>query len=199
MLINQAHAADAEVSAESMAEAAAELGHAAADAAHAAPHAFYEDPTFFVAVAFVLFFVIFGKKLGGTIATMLDDRAQKISDEIEQATRLREEAQELLASYEKKQHEALKEAESIVTAAKQEAERLATEAAAQLENSLKRSEQLAKDRIGQAEAQAIAEVKAQAVNLAIDAAKRILESDVTGKKADSLVDASIKGLDGKLH
>lgn len=177
----------------------AQAAETAADAANAAPHAFYEDPTFFVSLAFVLFFVIFGKKLGGVIATMLDDRAQKISDDIEQATRLREEAQELLASYEKKQHEALKEAEAIVTAAKEEAERLATEAAAQLENSLKRSEQLAKDRISQAEAQAVAEVKAQAVNLAMDAAKRILESEVTGKTADGLVDASIKGLDGKLH
>ena len=174
--------------------------HAAAEAGQAVAHgAFYESTSFLVAAAFVLFFVIFGKKIGGVVSTGLDDRAQKISDEIEQATRLREEAQELLASFEKKQHEALKEAESIVAGAKDEAERLAVEAAAQLESSLKRAEQMAKDRISQAEAQAIAEVKAQAVDLAMDAAKRILSSDVTGKKADALLDAAIQDLDGKLH
>lgn len=185
MLISQAYAAT---------EATAEAGHAMA-----AHEAFYEHPTFWVALAFVTFFVLLGKKLGAVISAMLDDRAQKISDEIDQATSLREEAQELLASYEKKQHEALKEAETIVAAAKEEAERLAAEAAKQLENSLKRSEQLAKDRIAQAEAQAVAEVKAQAVSLAMDAAKRILESDLTGKKADAMVDQAIKDLDGKLH
>lgn len=171
----------------------------AAEAASGAAHAFYEDPTFFVAAAFIMFFVVFGKKLGGVIGTMLDGRAQKISDEIEQATRLREEAQELLASYEKKQHEALKEAEAIVKGATEEAERLAVEAAAQLENNLKRSEQLAKERIAQAEAQAIAEVKAQAVDLAMDAAQRLMQSEVTGAKADAMLDQSIKDLDGKLN
>lgn len=196
MLISQAHAeteAAMQATAEAVHEAAAEAGH------EAVSHAFYEDPTFFVAIAFVLFFIVFGKKLGIAMGAMLDKRAQKISDELEQATRLREEAQDLLASYEKKQHEALKEAEAIVSAAKDEAERLATEAAHNLESSLKRSEQLAKDRINQAEAQAIAEVKAQAVSLAMDAAKRILENDLSGKKADALVDKAIRDLDGKLH
>ena len=204
MLINQAQAAEpaAEATAEAahgVAEAAVEAGHAAADAGHGAAHAFYQEPTFFVAAAFVLFFVFFGKKLATTIGGMLDDRAAKISDEIEQATRLREEAQELLASYEKKQHEALKEAKAIVSAAKDEAERLAAEAAQALEKSLKRSEQLALDRIRQAEAQALAQVKGQAVELAMDAAKRILETDTTGKKADALIEDAIKNLDGKLH
>lgn len=172
--------------------------HAATEgAAHG--EAFYMDPTFWVAAAFVVFFIVFGKKLAGVIGAMLDDRAQKISDEIEEATKLREEAQELLASFEKKQHEALKEAEAIVAQAKEEAERLAGEAAEQLEHSLKRSEQMAKERIAQAEAQAIAEVKGQAVDLAMTAAKRILESEVTGAKADALVDQAVKNLDGKLH
>lgn len=104
-----------------------------------------------------------------------------------------------MASYEKKQHEALKEAEAIVSAAKDEAERLAKEAAEQLEHNLKRSEQLATDRIAQAEAQAVAEVKGQAVDLAMDAAKSLLESGTTDAKANALIDESIKSLDGKLH
>lgn len=195
MFISQALAADAPV--EAVTEA---VGDAAQQVGDAASHeAFYQDPTFFVALAFITFFVVLGKKIFGVLNAMLDGRAQKISDEIEQATRLREEAQEMLASYEKKQHEALKEAESIVNAAKDEAKRLASEAAEQLELSLKRAEQLAKDRIAQAETQAIAQVKAQAVNLAMDAAQRILESETAGKKADALIDDAIKALDGKLH
>jgi len=179
MLISQAQAA----------EVAGEVAHGA----------FYESTTFLVAAAFILFFVIFGKKMGAAIGGMLDERSQKISDQLDEARRLREEAQELLASFEKKQHEALEEAKSIVTAAKDEAERLAAEAAAQLEHNLQRSEQLATDRINQAQAQAVAEVKDMAVEIAVDAAKRMLTSDVSAAKADALIDDAIKDLDGKLH
>jgi len=178
MLISQAHAA-------------------ATEGAHAM--AWYEDTSFLVAAAFIAFFLIFGKKLVGGINAMLDERAQKIQDQLEEATRLREEAQELLASYEKKQHEALKEAKNIVAAAKDEAERLAVEAAEQLEASLKRSEQMATDRIAQAEAQALADVKGMAVDIAMEATKRILSSEVNAAKADAMVDDAIKNLDGKLH
>jgi len=181
MLISQANAA----------EATADAMH------HTVP--FYQDTTFLVAVAFVLFFVFFGKKLFSTMNAGLDDRAQKIQDQIEEATRLREEAQELLASYEKKQHEALKEAESIVKAAKDEAERLSVEAAEQLDASLKRSEQTAKDRIAQAEVQAIAEVRTMALNVAMEATKSILTNELSDAKAGALVDDAIKNLVGKLH
>lgn len=171
--------------------------HAATDAAHAVP--LWQDTSFLVAAAFVAFFVLAGKKLVAVLGGMLDERSDKIKSELDETARLREEAQELLASLEKKQHEALKEAESIVQAAKEEAERLSSEAAEQLERSLKRSEQLAQDRIRQAESQAIADVKAQAVDLAMVAAKTILEQEVTGKKADALIDQAVKELDGKLH
>ncbi len=171
--------------------------HAASEAAQEA--SFFADPTFWVAVAFFLFFAIFGKMLFGFANTKLDERAQRISDEIEEVTRLREEAQDLLASYEKRQHEALKEAENIVAAAKDEAARLSQEAAEQLEASLKRSEQLATERIAQAEAQALAEVKSLAVDIAMDATKRILAKEVSEEKADAMVDDAIKNLDGKLH
>ena len=193
MLISQAQAATETAVTEAAEAAAAAAGHAA----HAVP--WYQDTTFFVAVAFVGFFVFFGKKLFGAINTSLDERSQKIQDQIEEATRLREEAQELLASYEKKQHEALKEAESIVEAAKDEAARLSVEAAEQLEASLKRSEQMAKDRIAQAETQAIAEVRTLAVNIAMEAAKSILASDVSDAKASALNDDAINNMDGQMH
>jgi F-type H+-transporting ATPase subunit b len=194
MLINQAQAAETvEAAADSVAEISAQTGHAVS-----AHEVFYEHPTFWVAIAFFIFFAIFGKKLVIAIGAILDDRAQRISNEIETATRMREEAQELLASYEKKQHDALKEAQNIVEAAKDEAERLAAEAGVNLEKSLKRAEQLAIDRIHQAEIQALAQVKDQAVELAIDAARRILESDISDKKADALIDHATKDLE-KLH
>ncbi|MCW8915032.1 MAG: F0F1 ATP synthase subunit B, partial [Magnetovibrio sp.] len=157
--------------------------HAASEGAQAVP--FYLDTTFFVSVAFVLFFVFFGKKLITFANEGLDNRSQQIQDSIEEATRLREEAQDLLATYEKKQRDALKEAEDIVTAAKDEAKRLSVEAAEQLEASLKRSEQMAKDRIAQAEAQAITEVKTLAVDIAMAATKSILSSNITDAKADA--------------
>jgi len=196
MLISQAQAAEAGHAVEA-------AGHAAAEAVgHAAGHgseAFYEHPTFWVAVAFVLFFVLFGKKMVGVIGAMLDERSAAILSQIDEATRLREEAQDMLASYEKKQHEALKEAESIVKAAKEEALRLAAEASEQLDHNLKRSEQLASDRIAQAQAQAIAEVKGMAVDIAMSASKRILESDISATKANALVDDAIKNLETKLN
>mgnify|MGYP002637529126 CR=1 FL=1 len=192
MLINQAQATEA------VANAAGEAGHAVAQGViHHVP--FYQDTTFFVAVAFVLFFVLFGKKLFASMTASLDERAQKIQDQIEEATRLREAAQDLLASYEKKQHEALKEAENIVRAAKDEAERLSLEAAGQLEATLNRAEQLAKDRIAQAEVQAITDVRTMAINVAMEATKRILTDEVSAAKADALIDTAIKNMEGKLH
>lgn len=177
MIISQAYAADA--------------------ATHAEP--FYASTSFIVAVAFVLFFVFFGKKIIGALGAMLDERSDKIKSELDEAARLREEAQELLAEYERKQHEAISEAENIITAAREEADRLAIESADQLQASLKRSEQQAKDRIKQAEAQAIDEVRATAVDVAMQATRQILEKDLSGPKAKELIDGSIKELEDKLH
>jgi len=170
---------------------------AASDIAQAS--APFVSTKFFVGLSFVLFFVIFGKKLLKVTNAALDERSQKIHDQIEEATRLREEAQDLLASYEKKQHEALKEAENIVAAARDEAQRLSLEAAAQLDANLKRAEQVAQDRIAQAEAQAIADVRTLAVDVAIAATKQILTDNISDTKATALVDGAIKNLDGKLH
>lgn len=165
----------------------------------ALPEPFYATTSFIVAGAFVLFFVFFGKKLFGAVGAMLDDRSDKIKAELDEAARLREEAQELLAEYERKQHEAISEAENIITAAREEAARLAVEAADQLEASLKRSEQLAMERIKQAEAQALGEVRATAVDVAIQATRQILETDLSGSKSKELIDGSIKELEEKLH
>lgn len=160
---------------------------------------FYASTSFLVAGAFVLFFVFFGKKIFIAVGSMLDDRSDAIKSELDEAARLREEAQDMLADYERKQHEALSEAENIVAAARSEAERLGVEAAKQLEASLKRSEQMAKDRIAQAEATALQEVRAVAVDVALEATAKILEKDVSGVKAKDIINSSIGELGKKLN
>lgn len=160
---------------------------------------FYASTSFIVTAAFAMFFIFFGKKLFIVVGGMLDERSDKIKSELEEAARLREEAQDMLADFERKQHDALSEAENIVAAARVEAERLGVEAAKQLESSLKRSEQMAKDRIAQAEAQAIEEVRAIAVDVALEATAKILEKNVSGAKAKDIVNSAIDDLEKKLH
>jgi len=195
MLISQTQAAEGTTKVVTTTE----VGDATPKSVGTEHEAFYQGAEFWVALAFVFFFIIFGKKLGRAVGAILDDRSQKINAQLDEARNLREEAQEMLASYEKKQHEALKEAKDIVAAAKTEAERLTAEAAQQLKHNLKRSEQLATDRIHQAQAQAIAEVKDMAVDIATDAAKSILSNDMSATKSTALINDAIKGLDGKLN
>ncbi|MCK5546090.1 MAG: F0F1 ATP synthase subunit B [Rhodospirillaceae bacterium] len=171
----------------------------AAETASGIAEPFYASTSFIVAAAFIMFFVFFGKKIFIAVGAMLDDRSDAIKSELDEAARLREEAQDMLADYERKQHEALAEAENIVAAARAEAERLGVEAAKQLESSLKRSEQMAKDRIAQAEASALQEVRAVAVDVALEATAKILEKDVSGAKAKDIINGSIGELGKKLN
>jgi F-type H+-transporting ATPase subunit b len=170
---------------------------ASADAAHAVP--FYQEPGFWVAVAFALLLVLGAKRVFNFVVTALDDRAETIKNRLEEARRLREEAQELLASYQRRQRDALKEAEEIVAHAREEADRLTEAAAKDLEHALKRREQLALDRIRQAETQALDEVRGLAADVALEATRRLIAENVTGPKAEAIVDAAIKDLSDKLH
>ena len=158
-----------------------------------------QDPTFWVLVSFVIFVALVWKPGSKAVAQMLDDRAEKIRSDLEKAAKLREEAQALFAEYQKKQRDALKDAEAIVAAAKAEAEALSRQAASDLEASLKRREQLALQRIAQAEAQATADVRAAAVDLAMAATRKILTDRLDAGRQDALIDAAIKELPGKLN
>ena len=129
----------------------------------------------------------------------LDDRAEKIRNRIDEASRLAEEAQAMLATYERKQRDAAEEAEAILAGARREAERLAADAKEDLERALKRREAQAMERIAQAEKAAIAEVRARAVDVAIEATRRLLAERLTPKQADALIDAAIAELPKKLH
>ena len=155
--------------------------------------------TFWVLVAFAIFVALMVWKARGAITGALDARAEAIRTEIEEAQRLREEAQGLLADYRRKQRDALEETEAMLRTAEEEAARLRARAEEDLAASLKRREQQALDRIAQAEAAAQAEVRNMAVDLAVSATRKLLEDRIDEKKSAGLIDQAIKELPGKLH
>jgi F-type H+-transporting ATPase subunit b len=157
------------------------------------------DPAFWVALAFIIAVLALFKPAGKMIVGGLDKRSDRIRDELDEARRLREEAQELLASYERKQREAEKEAEGIVAHAKEEAERLSRRAAAELEAQVARRRQQALDRIGQAESDAVREVRAAAVDLALKATRKLLAEKIGEEQQSKLVDEAIAEIGKRLH
>lgn len=156
-------------------------------------------PEFWVLVAFVIFVALVWKPGAKAVAQMLDDRSEKIRSDLAKAAKLREEAQALFAEYQQKQRDALKEAAAIVASAKAEAERLSAQAAADLETALKRREQLALQRIAQAEQQATADVRAAAVDLAMAATRKLLTEKIDTARHEALIEGAIKELPGKLN
>jgi len=159
-----------------------------------------ESTSFWVAMAFVGFVLLMLYiKIPAIIAKLLDDRADAIRSELEEARSLREQAQTVLADYERRQRQAEKEAEEIIVQAKAEAERLADETRIKLEASLERRMKLAEDKIAQAEIQALKEVRFQAAEIAIAAAGKIIANDFSEKDASSLVDSNIKDLKKALN
>lgn len=163
-------------------------------------HAFHlptgwEDPTTWVLIALVLFFVLMVfLKVPGMAAKALDGRAAAIAAELDDAKRLREEAQELLASFQRRQREAEEEAEAIVEQAHRDAQRFAEEARAKMTEQLERRAQLAERKIAQAETDAAAQVRAQAADLAIAAAERLLAERLDANAQAKLVDEGVSEL-----
>jgi F-type H+-transporting ATPase subunit b len=133
-----------------------------------------------------------------TIAKMLDERIRKIELDLAEAEQLRKEAKALLDDYARRREEAEKEAQSIVDAAREEAFRLTAEAKDSLEAMVARREKSVTDKIAQAEAQAIAEVRARSADLAVEAARVVLTRQMA-TKGGALVDQSIKDVASKLN
>jgi F-type H+-transporting ATPase subunit b len=157
------------------------------------------EAEFWVAVAFVLFVGVlayFG--VHKLILNGVDQRRDKIKAELDEARRLKEEAQALLAEYQRKQHEAEEEAAGIISGAKAEAERMVVEANAKMEEFVARRTKMAETKIAQAEAQAVSDVRAAAADAAVAAAKKVLTESVKGDVADKLVAKGIEHLN-KLH
>jgi F-type H+-transporting ATPase subunit b len=160
---------------------------------------FLRDPETWIAVSFVAFLALAGRAIARAIAKMLDERGSKIKSDLDEARRLHDEALSLLAEYKMKQQEASREAAEILNHAREEANLFRKEAAGHLTAALARRERMALDKITQAEAQAVAEVRSQAVDLAVAAAQRILQQQMAGPRAGNLIDQAIAELDRKLH
>jgi F-type H+-transporting ATPase subunit b len=158
------------------------------------------DPVFWVMIAFFAFFaLLIYYKVPGMVGKSLDTRAEAIRHELDEARRLRDEAQSLLNDYQRKSRQAEEETKSILDQAKRESEALAAETRRSLAESVERRTKLAEEKIARAEAQALAEVRASAVDGAIAAAEKIMKVRATGKTANALVESSIRDLEGKLN
>ncbi|MBL6600687.1 MAG: F0F1 ATP synthase subunit B [Alphaproteobacteria bacterium] len=160
---------------------------------------FQFGPSEAVAVAFVIFVVLVLWKGMAKITVGLDKRADDIRAQLDDAQKLREEAQAALAGYQRQQRDALAEAEEIISQAKGEAERLKIDATASLEATLKRREEQAVDRIAQAEAKALQDVRNQAVDLAIAATGRLIGDSMTADVQGRLIGDATGDLSTKLQ
>lgn len=159
-----------------------------------------KEPEFWVAVSFVIFIgVIIYVGAHKKVIQALDHRSARIKAELDEASRLREEAQKLLAEYQRKQRDAEREAEAIVADARAEAERVAAEARTKMEEFVARRTKLAETKISQAEAQAVADVRAAAADAAVAAAETILRDTAKGKVADDLIAQGIADVKAKLN
>ena len=174
---------------------------ATGEAEHAGGHAggVMTDPAFWVAIAFILFFVLTGKILWRTLATALDKRAAAIAKALSDAEALRVDALKARAEAEATLARATVEAEGIIVQAREEAERMRVKAMASLEAAVALRQQQALDRIGQAEAQATKDVRDHAVDVAVAATRALLRDQVGGGQTQPLVDEAIAELPRRLH
>jgi F-type H+-transporting ATPase subunit b len=158
------------------------------------------EAEFWVAVAFFVFVAFLGY-VGAhrVILASLDQRRDKIKSELDEARRLRDEAEKLLAEYRRRQQGAESEARTIIGNAQAEAERIAEEAHARMGELIARRTAIAQTKIAQAEAQALADVRAAATDAAVAAAEKILKETAKGKVADDLIAKGIEDIKAKLH
>ena len=159
----------------------------------------FSDPTFWVAVSFVLFLAIAGKTIMKGLTKLLDDRTALIARTLGEAEKLRNEAQKARDEAQKNLADSAQLARDIVTQAKQEAVRLAEHAAEEREALISRREQQAKDRIAQAEAQASREVRNMAVDVALAATRTLLKEQVGSGRTQAMLDEAIAELPRRLH
>jgi len=161
---------------------------------------FYADPTFWVATTTVVFVAgILYKKVHHVIADMLDAQSDKIRAQIDEAKELRNEAEEMLLGYQRKQRDAEKEAADILAQAEGDAKIMTDAAKVEITSMVERRTKAAEEKIAQAEVAAVKEVQAVAVNVAVEAAAAVLGESLKGKPGKALTDAAIAEVESKIH
>ena len=156
-------------------------------------------PEFWVAVGFLILLAVLFKPAKKMIIASLDSRAEKIRSSLDEAEKLREEAQHVLADYQRKQREAAKEIEGLVANARSQAETMRCEAENSVKNALARREQVALEKISQKEADAVAEVRNLAVDMAIKASGELLERRLGQRQSQELIETAIRELPRNLQ
>ncbi len=161
--------------------------------------AFMHDPTFWVLIAFIIFISLVTRPIFHLATSGLDKRAYKIRNDLEDAENLQKEAQDLLATYQRKQRDAINDAEDILQQARDEAARIYSQGQKDLKSSIERRRKLAFDRIEQEEAKAIDKVQTQTIDMSLDITREFLTKELKGKQSTDLIEAAIKDLPSKLH
>lgn len=156
------------------------------------------EAEFWVLLGFIIFVVAVWRKAGGILGSGLDARAERIRKQIGEAETLRREAEAMLRDAEQRQRAALEEAKEIIAGATREAARLKEQAVKDIAAMLERRRQSAVDKIAQAEATALAEVRQRAVDVAIAATRQVLIAQVQGALADRMIDQAIAELPRRL-
>jgi len=174
------------------------VAHAASEASHSTP--FYADTSFLVGAAVMTFLAIL-VYLGvhKSIIASLDARGEKIQGELDEARKLKEEAQSMLAQHQRRQREAAKEAGDILAHAQDEAAAIKAEVSGEIDTMIERRTRLAQDRIKAAEAAAVKDVRQVAVEIATNAAQTVIAQHLTAEAQQANIDKSIEDLDRKLH
>lgn len=160
----------------------------------------FSNPELWVGVGLLVFFgILVWAGVPKLIAGILDGKAATIQADLDEAARLRAQAEALLAEIREQRDQAERQAAEMLAAAQEDAKRLAVEAKAKLEEQITRRAALAERKIASAEAQAAAEVKAAAADLATLAAEKVLAARLAGAKSDPATDEAIKGLAARLQ
>ncbi|MEP0153864.1 F0F1 ATP synthase subunit B [Pseudophaeobacter sp.] len=176
------------------------LGATSPAFAASGPFLSMSNTNFVVLLGFLLFVgILLFVKVPSLLGGQLDARAEGIQKELNEARALREEAQTILASYERKQQEVQAQADRIVAAAREDAAAAAEEAKADLETSIARRLVAAEEQIASAEASAVKEVRDQAISIAVAAADQVIAKQMTATEANKLIDAAITDVNDKLH
>ena len=158
------------------------------------------DPTVWVAICLLIFIgIVVYAGVPKMLTNSLDNRADEIRKELEEARRLREEAQAILADYQRKQRDAEKTAEEIINQAQREAESYAEETRKALKESIERRTRLAEEKITRAQNQAASEVKAAAIDVAISATERLIMQNLSDNDAKKLIEQSVKDINSKIN
>jgi F-type H+-transporting ATPase subunit b len=158
----------------------------------------WADPKTWVVVAFVLFFVFFGRKLWQAMAKILDSRTEAVRESLAEASRLRQEAEAMLRDAEARRAAAVEDARRLVEGAQAQAASVAAAAAADAETASRRREQMAIDRIAAAEKAALDEVRLTAAEVATTAARQVLASGLSAEADAKLIDHAIDQLPAAL-